>query len=150
MVVANNCKEFKEIGSSKSLPFRQFYAEDRDDMISDSMFYYFNSIQKYLGQYWNYDGQSKPQNILQSTVGYEALMNLLAEIIKRNNISSFENGTFDASVEKLVGIDFSDLETYPMTTRGKNILYLTMSLTVFPSANPNDQRNIKLQELLHR
>ena len=143
-------KEFKEIGSSKTLPFRQFYAEDRDDMISDSMFYYFNSIRKYLGQYWNYDGQSKPQNILQSTVGYEALMSLLAEIIKKNSISSFENETFDASIEKLVGIDFSDLETYPMTTRGKNILYLMMSLTVFPSADSNDERNKKLQELLHR
>lgn len=138
--------EFKNKSISKSLPFRQFYADNRDDLISDCMFFFFNSVRKQLGQCWNYDGQTKPQNILQSTVGYEALMNLLAEIIQKDNIRSFEKGTFEGYVEKLKCINFIDIETYPMTTRGKNILYYTMSLAVFPSDNKDDERIKKIQE----
>lgn len=143
-------REFKNTNSSKSLPFRQFYAEDRDDLISDCMYYFFNSVRKELDQYWNYDGQAKPQNILQSTVGYEALMNLLAEIIQKENINSFDKNTFDQYIAKLNNIDFADIEVYPMSTKGKIILYNTMSLAVFPSDDPNDERRIKLQELRQR
>lgn len=143
-------RAFKDKSIGKSLPFRQFYADNRDDLISDCMFYFFNSIRKELGLYWNYDGQTKPQNILQSTVGYEALMNLLAEIMQRENLCSFEKDTFDTYVEKLNSINFSDVETFPMTTKGKNILYYTMSLAVFPSSNQDDGRNRKLQELMQR
>lgn len=141
-------KAFSNTNSSKSLPFRLFYADNRDDLISDCMFYFFNSVRKELGQYWDYDGQTKPQNILQSTVGYEALMNLLAEIIQKDNISSFDKNTFDQYVATLKNIDFADVETYPMTTKGKNILFYTMNLAVFPSDNPNDERRNKLKELL--
>ena len=88
-------RAFKNTNSSKILSFRQFYADDRDDLISDCMFYFFNSVRKQLGQYWDYDGQTKPQNILQSTVGYESLMNLLAEIIQKDKLSSFDKNTFD-------------------------------------------------------
>lgn len=140
-------KDFNEKNSSRSLSFRQFYADNRDDLISDCMFYFFNSVRNELGQYWNYDGQTNPQNILQSTVGYEALMSLLAEIIQKENITSFDKDTFDGYVQKLKDIKFDDIEAYPMTTKGKNILYNTISLAVFPSDDPNDERKKKLQEL---
>lgn len=142
-------KDFKKKSSSKSLPFRLFYADNRDDLISDCMFYFFNSVRKEVGQFWNYDGQSKPQNILQSTVGYEALMNLLAEIIQKEDIGSFDKDTFDKYIERLKSIDFSDVEAFPMTTKGKSILCYTMSLAVFPSDDPNDERRKKMRELLH-
>lgn len=140
-------RAFKNSNSGKSLPFRQFYAEDRDDLISDCMFYFFNSVRKELGQYWNYDGHTKPQNILQSTVGYEALMSLLAEIIQKDKISSFDKNSFDHYIALLKNIDFADVESYPMTTKGKNILYYTMWIAVFPSDDSNDERKRKLQEL---
>lgn len=140
-------KDFNEKNSSRSLSFRQFYADNRDDLISDCMFYFFNSVRNELGQYWNYDGQTNPQNILQSTVGYEALMSLLAEIIQKENITSFDKDTFDGYVQKLKDIRFDDIEAYPMTTKGKNLLYNTISLAVFPSDDPNDERKKKLQEL---
>ena len=143
-------KEFKEQNGSKKLPFRQFYAENKDDLISDCMFYFFNSVNKVLGQYWRYDGQSKPQNILQSTIGYEAMMSLLSEIMLKENLTSFGKDTFEPYVERLNGIDLSDVELYPMTTKGKNILYCTMSLTVFPTDNLDDERRRKLQELTQR
>lgn len=133
-------KDFNEKNSSRSLSFRQFYADNRDDLISDCMFYFFNSVRNELGQYWNYDGQTNPQNILQSTVGYEALMSLLAEIIQKENITSFDKDTFDGYVQKLKDIKFDDIEAYPMTTKGKNLLYNTISLAVFPSDDPNDER----------
>lgn len=141
-------KEFKKTNSSRNLPFRQYYAENRDDLISDCMFYFFNSVRKYLGQYWNYDGQNKPQNILQSTVGYEAMMSLLAEIIQKEDIVSFDKDIFDKYIERLNGINFSDVESFPMTTKGKNIIYYTMSLAVFPSDDPNDERRRKLKDVL--
>ena len=140
-------KEFNEKSSCKSLPFRQFYAGNRDDLISDCMFYFFNSVRNELGQYWNYDGQTNPQNILQSTVGYEALMSLLAEIIQKENITSFDKDTFDEYVNKLKDIRFDEIEKYPMTTKGKSILYNTMSLAVFPSDDPDDERKKRLLEL---
>ena len=138
---------FKNSNRSKSLPFRQFYADNRDDLISDCMFYFFNTVRKVLGVYWDYDGYTKPQNILQSTVGYEALMGLLFVIIQKDKISSFDKNTFDQYVAKLKDIDFTDVEIYPMTTKGKNILYYTMWLAVFPSDNSNDEIKWKLQEL---
>lgn len=143
-------KDFQEKNSSKSLPFRLFYAENRDDLISDCMFHFFNSIRNELGQYWNYDGQTKPQNILQSTVGYEALMMLLAEIIQKDGIGSFGKETFDKYVEKLTSINFADVESFPMSTNGKSSLYYTMSLAVFPSNDPNDERRNKLEGLVQR
>ena len=143
-------KSFKDMNCSRSLPFRQFYANNRDDLISDCMFHFFNSVRKELGQFWNYDGQTMPQNILQSTVGYEALMNLLAEIIQKDNIDSFEKDTFDHYIENLKSIDFSDVDTYPMTNNGKKFLYLTMSLAIFPDVDANDERRRKLQELTQR
>ena len=141
-------KAFRDTNSSKCLPFRHFYADDRDDLISDCMFYFFNSVREKLGEYWNYDGQNKPQNILQSTVGYEALMNLMADIIQRDSISSFNEDVFDQYVARLKDIDFSNVESYPMTTKGKNILYYTMSLAVFPPDNHDDERLLKLDELI--
>ena len=111
------------------------------------MFYYFNTIRKYLSEYWEYDGLSKPNNILQSTVGYEALLNLLVDILKCNQIITFNSDTFVSYIQKIQSIDFSDTEKFPMSTKGRNILYLTMSLNVFPALGNNDERMIKLEEL---
>ncbi len=74
-------------------------------------------------------------------------MSLLAEIIQKENITSFDKDTFDGYVQKLKDIKFDDIEAYPMTTKGKNLLYNTISLAVFPSDDPNDERKKKLQEL---
>lgn len=143
-------KDFQEKHSSRCLPFRQFYADNRDDLISDCMYHFFNSIRNILGQYWNYDGQTNPQNILQSTVGYEALMRLLAEIIQKDGIGSFGKDTFDKYVAKLTSINFADVESYPMSTNGKICLYYMMSLAVFPSNDPKDERRYKLDGLVQR
>lgn len=140
-------KELKKQKGTKFLPFRQFYANNNDYMISDCLFYYFNTVRYYLSKYWEYDGLAKPNNILQSTVGYEALLSLLVDILKRNQIDDFDSDTFVPYLQKIQSIDFSDSEKFPMSTRGRNILHLTMSLNVFPATDKADERIIKLKDL---
>lgn len=138
-------KELKTQKGQKFLPFRNFYANNQDSMISDCLFYFFNTIQTQFPQYWLYDGLSKPQNILQSTVGYEALLLLLVEILKRNNFTSFDSETFKDYILPLKDISFDDTNLYSMSTKGKRILHLTMSLAVFPASDENDERIYKLE-----
>lgn len=121
--------------NSKFLPFREYYASDKDYMISDCMFYYFSAVREVLEDYWTYDGISKPKNILQSTVGFEALMHLLSDILKSfgESPSNFSTQMFMPYIDKIKNIQFSDVETYPIATRGKTILYNTMHKAVFPN-----------------
>ena len=65
----------------KYLPFRLFYAENKDYEISDCLFYFFNSVRSVFGNLWEYDTQNKPENVLQSTIGFEALMAIMADIL---------------------------------------------------------------------
>ena len=138
-------KELKTQKGNKFLPFRYFYANNHDYLISDCLFYFFSAVQDFFPQYWIYDGQSKPQNILQSTVGYEALLLLMVEIIKREQLASFDSVTFLKYVSSLKNIQFGDTSIYPMSTKGKRVLYLSMSLAVFPASDETDERISKLE-----
>lgn len=138
-------KELKKQKGNKFLPFRLFYANNQDSLISDCLFYFFRAIQNTFPEYWSYNGQSKPLNILQATVGYEALLLLMVEIINRKHFSSFNSDTFIDYVSSLKGIDFGDTNLYPMSTKGKRVLYLTMSLAIFPASDEKDERIAKLE-----
>ena len=140
-------KELKEQKGQKYLPFRKFYANNQDSLISDCLFYFFSTIQSKFPQYWIYDGLSKPQNILQSTVGYEALLSLLVEILEQETFLSFDRNTFNSYINKLENIDFGNTTKFPMTTKGRKIAYLTMSLTVFPPSKSPDIREIELSKI---
>ena len=50
-------------------------------------------------------------------------------------------------IQKILSIKFSDVEKFPMSTKGRNILYFTMSLSVFPDASDTDDKRLKLEEL---
>lgn len=140
-------KELKRLKSQKFLPFRKFYADNHDSLISDCLFYFFSTIQSKFPQYWIYDGLSKPQNILQSTVGYEALLSLLVEILNQESLLSFDRNTFNSYINKLENIDFGNTTKFPMTTKGKKIAYLIMSLAVFPPSESSDSREIELLKI---
>lgn len=136
------------IGKTKKfLPFRAYYAHNKDAEISDCLFYFFNTIRMYLGRFWEYDGLTTPQNILQSTVGYEALLRLLVEILRKERIDIFNKNSFIPFIEKIADIPFDNTDRFPMSTKGRNILSLTMSLSVFPAEDSDDERVIKLREL---
>lgn len=125
-------KELRKCQSSKFLPFRQFYANNDDSKIADCMFYFFDSIMKFFGDKWKYDGLSKPTNILQSTAGYDALMKIMVDILKKDKISSFVKGCFDYYIEKIKDINITDVSLFPMSTSGKKIFYNTMFISIFP------------------
>ena len=124
-------KELLKNDSGKYLPFRRFYAEDRDDMISNCIYYFFNSIKRTLGGYWDYDGVSKPNNILQSTVGFEALFRIMSKIMEANNISDFNKDTFDKFIIKLRNLEYGNTEKYPISTKGKTELIRDMEHELF-------------------
>lgn len=93
------------------------------------MFYYFCSIRKCFGQEWTYDGLSKPNNILQSTVGYEALLKILVLIMNENPQSEYSESFFDTYIERLKGLDVTK---FPMSTIGKKLFYDSLFVKLFP------------------
>ncbi len=125
-------KELMMCTSTKKLPFRQFYANDEDNKIADCMYYFFNSIRNSFSKAWEYNGLSKPSNILQSTVGYNAMINILSDILDRNSSIEFVPGCFDSYMKSIKDINVLDVKTYPMSNVGKKIFYDTMFIKLFP------------------
>lgn len=142
-------KDLRKCDSKKYLPFRQFYADDEDFKIADCMYYYFGSIKSAFPEQWNYDGLSKPKNILQSTVGYDALMHILSDILQSSEMNSFNQDCFDSYIDKIKSIDIKDTNEYPMSTKGKKIFYNEMFIKIFPDdiSVPKKKEEI---ENLHR
>ena len=127
-------KDLHKRYNNKYLPFREFYANNQDELISDCLFYYFSAIREVLGRYWEYDGIAKPQNILQSTVGFEVLIHLLSDILKQNPMTEFSVEKFLPYIEKVKDINYADIETFPIATKGKKVLYETLKNRIFQSS----------------
>lgn len=142
-------KELRTWKSSKSLPFRLFYANDEDSKIADCMFFFFSSIRNAFPNQWNYNGQSKPTNILQSTVGYEALMKILVDILDRAEFQQFSEGCFGCYVDKIKGLDIENTLYFPMSTSGKKIFYNSMFIALFPDDGTVEEKQREIDNLLH-
>ena len=140
-------KELKQQKGKKFLPFRLYYAENKDVEISNCMFYYFNSVKKHFSELWNYDTQNKPENVLQSTIGFEALMNLLSDILEKNKISCFDSDVFDPYIEKISNLELSNNVLFPMTTKGRKIFYYSMFVKVFPDDTSVNEKFEELSQL---
>lgn len=141
-------KDLHKRSNSKYLPFREYYANDQDDKISDCLFYFFNSVKKKFADFWNYDGATKPQNILQSTVGFETLLDTMVDILHYHNITQFDNTSFEPFIEKMSNIDFANTSSFPMSIKGKRLLYLSINLAIFPAIEGNDKRQEELNRLI--
>jgi DGQHR domain-containing protein len=138
----------RSAGSNKYLPFRKYYANDKDNLISDILFYYFSSVRnnfkdKYGNSLWNMDESGKPQNILHTTVGYDSLLKILVEILQEQNIEIKSTSIFDAYLNKCKNLNLDNLIRYPFNNTGKKILYLDMSLAIWPH-NPADSKDNRL------
>lgn len=142
--------------SKKVLPFRKWYANNEDTKISDILFFYFSAVRDTFKKsdgtsYWEFHPESmKPQNALHATVGYLAFLDLLSEIIEKRPSDSdlVSKEYYQRLLSKANSINFENLERYPFTSRTSSILYLDLSLAVFPSPNPDDPRKIRLREYL--
>lgn len=141
-------KQLRTQKTGKYLPFRSFYADNRDVEISNCIFYYFNAVRDVFGALWEYDTQKKPSNVLQSTIGFEALMMILSDILERNlRITSFDKNTFLPYIEKLESLQLSDTRLFPMTTQGRKIFYLEMFLLLFPNDGTAQLKTDSLRSL---
>lgn len=141
-------KELRTWKSTKSLPFRLFYANDEDSKIADCMFFFFGSIRNAFPNQWNYNGQSKPTNILQSTVGYEALMKILVDILDRADFKQFSEGGFGCYVDKIKDLEVEDTLLFPMSTSGKKIFYNSMFIALFPDDGTVGEKQSEIDKLL--
>lgn len=141
-------KELRTWKSTKSLPFRLFYANDEDSKIADCMFFFFSSIRNAFPNQWNYNGQSKPTNILQSTVGYEALMKILVDILDRAEFKQFSEGSFSRYIDKIKGLEVEDTLHFPMSTIGKKIFYNSIFITLFSDDETVDEKQEEIDKLL--
>lgn len=145
----------RTLGSTKFLPFRRYYANDQDQTISDIIFYFFTAIKEVFTRedgtsYWDFETSSmKPSNILQTTVGYEALINILVEILQRQEFSEFNNANiFIQYLSRCKDIDITNTNIFSFNNRGKKILQLTMSLAIYPPTNISDIRKSELESLI--
>lgn len=146
---------FKE-NPDRNLPFRKYYAKDDDARIIQILFSFFRAVSKTIvdangNSYWEFQEQNvrKPKNILQTTVGFMALLDILKDALSKtieennNKVETYSN--LLANVNQL---NFSDNKRYPFSTKGKRILYLDLSLSIWPGDN-NDERRTILQGLLN-
>lgn len=150
-------KELLKIKTGKYLPLRKYYANDRDDYISDILFYYFKAVEQTFidsegVSYWNHTSSSTANNILQTTVGYEALIKLLVDILRYVNLNeeNFNSEFFVHLLSRAKELNFADQRIFPFSTKGKNILYLSLSLKLWDTfpAGTHDDREERLGDLL--
>ena len=86
-------------------------------------------------------------NVLQSTVGFEALMKILKDILSIDNNIKFKKDAFDKYVNKFADLQLHDTNQFPMTTRGKKILYYSIFIKVFPDDASIEEKKIELESL---
>lgn len=140
--------------SRKFLPFRNYYATDNDSKISDTLFYFFNSVGKIFADsdgnsYWEFnDDNLVVSNIFHTTVGFDALMKILIDILEREKkndadlIILYEN-----YLKKAADLNIGDTNRYSFNNRGKKYLYLDMSLKIWPADSKDDNRLQELRDL---
>ena len=107
------------VNCTPELPFRKYYANDRDEFITDILFSFFTSVKNNFKKndiyLWNFAENTKPANVLHATVGYHALLNLLVEILKKESLDERRDKieTYDEYLRKCVNLNFEDLQRYP-------------------------------------
>lgn len=138
-------------GSNKFLPFRKYYANDNDSAISDILFFYFSAVRNTFkdekdNSLWNIRQSGKPENILHTTVGYDTLLRILVDILREQNIEITSTEYFEKYLLKCKNLKLENTIRYPFNNKGKKILYLDMSLCIWPH-NPTDSEDNRLIEL---
>lgn len=149
-------KERKELnsrsaGSNKFLPFRKYYSNNKDTAISDIMFYYFSAVKDTFkdsngNSLWNIGQSGKPENILHTTVGYDSLLKILGDILEKEDVDVTNSEGFKKYLKKCKNLKLENTILYPFNNKGKKILYLNMSLAIWPP-NPTDIKDNRLIEL---
>lgn len=118
-------------------PLREYYLENKDDVIYNVVFNFFKSVEKII---WSHQ---PPQSHLFKTVGIQALADLLKKIaISENDIS---NINFDKYIEPIKNINWCD-NYFSLAgtgrTRAKRVLFYSNKFDL-GKVQDNDLKNIK-------
>lgn len=118
--------------ASKRLIFREYYRKNQDKRITTIMYLYFGAVRDVFVNsqnkpYWDL-GSTERLNVLQTNVGYQALMKLLVDIIVDSPEEKLHDKEYYIKILngiKLNGaINFEDPDQrYPFTSKSINILY---------------------------
>ncbi|WP_343637786.1 DGQHR domain-containing protein [Fluviicola sp.] len=127
-----NRKYFLQNNTSEH-PFRRYYANDNDVRIIRIIFAFFSAVRNtftYQNQsLWDFETHDtrKPMNILQTTLGFTALLGILKETLKK--IKEEDNDkieVYESILSKAKDLDFIDNNSpkkYPYASKTKSILY---------------------------
>lgn len=141
---------------SDKVPFRKYYASNRDFYIIDIMYSFFTAVNETFVtdgvKFWQFESSTKPTNILHTVVGYYALIELLIDILELEKSDSERDKivTYAKYLVKTKDLKFNDQQRYPFTSISTTIFYLDMHLKIWPAVNDNDPRVIKLKEALKK
>lgn len=117
----------------RKLPFRKYYGKDEDYKILRILYSYFIAVRKTFKyeskSLWEFEegDTRKPTNILQTTVGYLALIDILKVMLTK--IHEDENDVvevYEKLLIKAVDVDFIDRnepKKYPFSSTTKNLLF---------------------------
>lgn len=125
-------------GITPELCFRKYYAQNSDQKIVNILFSYFKSVSDTFrspegSSYWSVDN-NVTRNILQTTVGFEALLFFLPEILVLIPEEQRElPGSYTPYLQRAIGIDFADLDRYPFTSISRKKLIDDLRLRIFPT-----------------
>ncbi|MCJ8210819.1 DGQHR domain-containing protein [Mucilaginibacter sp. RS28] len=119
------------------LPFRKYYGNNEDAKIIKILNTFFKAVNEVFVSrenlhYWAIDG---PPNILQTTVGYRALMLILVDILKKcREEERFDLTFYKNKLQAASTIDFEDRgepKKFPLTSKSVNILYNEIGAKIF-------------------
>lgn len=128
-----------ELKCDDSLVFRKYYVEGNDKMIVRIMYSFFSAVREtFLNEqgtsYWVL-GSTPEINVLQTNVGYQALMKVLIELLRI--MPEEQKDSREAYMEYLnlaVGINWLDAgaeKRYPFTSKSINILFDDLKELIF-------------------
>ena len=136
-VERNKSRKYLQKNPNPELVFRKYYADNQDSDIIKIIYQYFIAIQETFtdksgNSFWdNKEQHNKPTNVLQTTIGYEALLNILKIILQINtDKDSFDKQLYKNYLEKAKSIDITD-EKYTFTTKTKKMLTDDLSNLIF-------------------
>lgn len=121
------------------LIFRSYYSNNNDRMIIRILYSYFSAVRDTFVNnngviYWNLDS-TENLNVLQTNVGYQALMKLLTDLLKLIPEEKRDDKmTYVEYLSKVTNInwkDDGDEKRYPFTSKSVNVLYNDLKEEIF-------------------
>jgi DGQHR domain-containing protein len=136
-VERNKSRKYLQKNPNPELVFRNYYADNQDSDIIKIIYQYFTAIQETFtdkngNSFWdNKEQHNKPTNVLQTTIGYEALLNILKQILLiTQDKYLFNKQLYKNYLGKANSINITD-EKYTFTTKTKKMLTDDLSNLIF-------------------